>query len=71
MSNIHVGAKVKVISGGRYLGKEGTISHVGPKTALVSGHFPRSLNKSCQEFPLECLKATGASVKKRLIKETD
>lgn len=56
--NIHVGAKVKVISGGRYLGKEGIVKHVyeGNGSARIGGHFPRSANKTEQGFQLEHLK---------------
>lgn len=50
MSKIQVGAKVRVVSGGRYLGKEGIVKSVLMDSAIITGSFPRSRNKIEQEF---------------------
>lgn len=54
--NIHVGAKVKVVSGGRYLGKTGTVdSFVDGEWVKIAGSFPRSRDSLFQKFRLEDL----------------
>jgi len=52
--NIQVGSTVKVVSGGRYLGKTGTVdSFVDGEWVKVAGSFPRSRDSLFQKFRIE------------------
>lgn len=62
--NIQVGSTVKVVSGGRYLGKTGTVdSFVDGEWVKVAGSFPRSRDSLFQKFRVEDLEPTGIQFK--------
>lgn len=57
--NIQVGSVVKVVSGGRYLGKMGTVdSFIDGGWVKIAGSFPRSRDTMFQKFRLEDLEPT-------------